>query len=258
MNIINIKTINKSKGSRVRLILLPFVILVSLITGCGSKPVMMLGDAQNESAELADDESATESEEGLGDIPGGQEQEYERQDAVEPLTGMETGVSEGGEINKNERVFVYVCGSVNREGVYELDSGSRIIDGIDAAGGFSENACTSYINLSARINDEDMVYVPSMEEVKDRDGNVITSVMPVTKSVTEGYGRGNTVDERVNINTASQSELMALKGIGEAKAKAIIEYRETKGAFMSPEDIMKVNGIGEGYYSKIKDSIRVK
>ena len=126
------------------------------------------------------------------------------------------------------------------EGVYELEAGCRINDAIEAAGGFSEEASTTSVNLSAKIEDEAMVYIPSKEEA-----NV-------------GVVAGQPQDARININTAPIEELMTLKGIGEAKAKAIVSYREENGLFENVEDIMKVSGIGQGYFNKIKDDIRVK
>ena len=63
---------------------------------------------------------------------------------------------------------------------------------------------------------------------------------------------------KVNINTAGLEELMTLKGVGESRARAIIEYREQQGSFETPEDIMNISGIKEGVFSKIKDQIAVR
>lgn len=135
-----------------------------------------------------------------------------------------------------EYIFVYVCGAVNREGVYELPSGSRIYEAIEIAGGFREDADTNAVNQAEVLEDEEKLYVPVIgEEVSD---------------VSED-------DDKININKASKEELMTLPGVGESRADSIIKYREDVGAFQSIEDIMQVSGIKEGLFEKIKDLITV-
>lgn len=151
--------------------------------------------------------------------------------------------NELGEIYESEGIeqdsfFVYVCGAVVDEGVYEFSDEARIVDAIDAAGGFAENACTTAINLSERLSDEQRIYVPTNDEMS---------------AIVEGEN----ADPRININTANKEKLMELKGIGETRADAIIEYREARGGFKSCEEIMNVSGIGQSSFDKIKESIRV-
>ena len=135
-----------------------------------------------------------------------------------------------------EYIFVYVCGAVNREGVYELLSGSRVYQAIEVAGGFREDADKNSVNQAEVLEDEERIYVPIV-------GEKITSV-----SEEEG---------KVNINKASKEELMTLPGVGESRAESIIQYREDVGAFQNIEDIMQVSGIKEGLFEKIKDLITV-
>lgn len=135
-----------------------------------------------------------------------------------------------------EYIFVYVCGAVNCEGVYELPSGSRVYQAIEVAGGFREDADKQSVNQAEVLEDEERIYVPMIgEEVSD---------------VSEEDGK-------VNINKASKEELMTLPGVGESRAESIIKYREDVGAFQSIEDIMQVSGIKEGLFEKIKDLITV-
>ena len=143
-------------------------------------------------------------------------------------------------------VTVYVCGAVNRPGVYELPGGTRIVDAIDAAGGMDPSADHDYINQAMLLEDGAKVYVPTCEETE--------------AAGTLGVGADNasgSVTGKVNLNTADAAELMTLPGIGEAKAALIIEYRDQNGRFDSIEDIMKISGIKEGMFNKIKDRISI-
>lgn len=154
--------------------------------------------------------------------------------------------------DSNPRLFyvVYVCGAVNNPGVYEMPENSRLFDAINKAGGYSEQAATEYLNLAKLIEDEEMVYVPTSEELADGGINSIKS--GDSRSLTE------TSNNLVDINKATKEDLMSLPGIGESKANLIISYREENGKFASIEDIMKIQGIKEGLFGKIKDKICAK
>lgn len=135
-------------------------------------------------------------------------------------------------------IFVYVCGAVNAEGVYELPSGSRVYEAIEVAGGFREDADTRNVNQAEVLKDEERIYVPVIGE------NVQTDF-------------ASDKDGKININKASKEELMTLPGVGESRADSIIKYREDTGLFQSIEDIMNVSGIKEGLFKKIKDLITI-
>lgn len=156
----------------------------------------------------------------------------------------ETGTEQTEQTEKSEdtrrSVWVYVCGSVNCPGVYELSEGSRITDAIEAAGGMTEEAADTYLNLAETLSDGQKIEVPSLEEAK---------------ALTEAGKTG--AAGLVNLNRATEEELMTLSGIGASKAKEIIRYRETKGGFGKPEDLMKIPGIKEGVFHKIRDQITV-
>ena len=129
--------------------------------------------------------------------------------------------------------------------VYELPEDARIVSAIALAGGFTKDASAEDVNQAERIKDGQQIYVPSKKEAgKKRDTSSQTGV-------------SGAQDKRVNLNSASREELMTLTGIGEAKASDIISYREENGGFEKPEDIMKIRGIKQGIYRKIKDMITV-
>lgn len=141
-------------------------------------------------------------------------------------------------------LYVYVCGEVVSPGVYALSEDSRIYEAVEAAGGFTEEAAREAVNLAARVSDGMQITVYSMEEAMTMPQNA--------KAGEPDSGPG-----LVNLNTATKEELMTLKGIGESKAEDILRYRETSGGFKRIEDIMKVPGIKDAGFQKIKDSITV-
>ena len=150
-----------------------------------------------------------------------------------------------------QKIRVYVCGAVRAPDVYTLDPDVRMIDAVNAAGGFSEEAAEEYVNLAARIEDGQKIYIPTYEEIEQA---------PVAENETAGSSAGENstgTGGKVNINSADKATLMTLPGVGESKADKIIDYRQTNGGFKTVEDIMLVAGIKEGMYNKIKDFICV-
>ncbi len=164
---------------------------------------------------------------------------------------------------------VDIKGQVNNPGIYSLKEGSRVIDVIEASGGLTENANTTVINLSKKIEDEMVIIIYSNEEVnnfaktKEVEKQVIENCIKKDENslqndacINQSNEQSNTDNNLININTATQEELMTLSGIGESKAKDIITYR-TENAFTSIEDIKNVPGIGESLFAKIKENITV-
>ncbi len=149
--------------------------------------------------------------------------------------------SEAG-IAPKQRLLVHICGAVNTPGVYEFDENDRIYQAVEKAGGFTHEADTEYLNMAEALADGMKIYIPTTEE---------TIEMKSGEKVLEN------ADGRIDLNTAGVSELCTLPGIGEAKAKSIIEHREKVGRYTSIEEIMDVEGIKEGLFNKIKDSIKV-
>ena len=151
-------------------------------------------------------------------------------------------------------VVVYVCGAVVNPGVYELSDGSRMGDAVEAAGGFTEDAEETYVNLAARVSDGVKLFIPTVSEVAGEAGTVKIETFEPEGSPDNAKGSSTAL---VNINTATKAELTTLPGIGEGIAGRIIKYREENGSFARIEDVMKVSGIKDKLFSKIKDHITV-
>lgn len=145
-------------------------------------------------------------------------------------------------------IIVHITGAVPRPGVYALAQGSRVQDAISAAGGFLADAERTSINLARALEDGEQLDIPYMEGASP----VIGTEMPMPASTELASS-----SDLININTASQSELESLPGIGPTTAQKIIEYRETNGPFITTQDIINVSGIGPGTYERIKDLITV-
>lgn len=172
-----------------------------------------------------------------------QRMEAEGDDADEERA--EAGADTGAEGDEIETVVVDVGGAVIEPGVVELDAGSRVADAIEAAGGLAIDADCTTLNQAQLLQDGQKVYVP-------KEGEIDASGALVDLSTQEA---GQAATTLVNINTATLEELDALPGVGPATAQAIIDDREANGPFASEEDIMRVSGIGEKKYEKLKGSI---
>ena len=157
--------------------------------------------------------------------------------------------------NQN-KVIVDIKGMVNNPGVYEVETTSRVNDVITLAGGLKEGADTSNINLAKIVYDEMTIIVYSSEEVLEKyKQEVCICNCPYIEN--NACIEENTNSDLININTAGIEELTTLTGIGDVKAEAIIKYRNEVGKFTTTEDLLKVDGIGEALFEKIKDHITV-
>lgn len=134
--------------------------------------------------------------------------------------------------------LVHVCGEVVCPGVYELKEGQRVYEAIAMAGGFTQEAAQSALNLAEPVYDGMKLTVPDQEQA---DQTV--------------SGAGTEAGGKIDINTASKEQLKTLRGIGDARADDIIRYRQEHGRFQKIEDIMKVPGIKDSAFEKIKDDI---
>ena len=162
-------------------------------------------------------------------------------------------------------LVVHICGAVSAPGVYELPAGSRIIDAVEAGGGFLPEAEEACCNLAEEIVDGCQIYIMTKAE-SCADGQTekkagIQTSPDSDMQTTDRNALSNSApaleNGLVNLNTADVAALMTLPGIGESRAKAIISYREQHGAFAKIEDIMKISGIKQAAFSKIKDKITV-
>ena len=158
--------------------------------------------------------------------------------------------AQGTKANEPVVLLVHVDGAVEAPGVYELEEGSRVNDAVQAAGGLLDEADTTSLNLAAPLVDGQKVHVPVPGEASVADGEGQSAA-----------GRGNAGSDLerapVNINTADVATLDELPGVGEATALAIVEDREANGPFTSPEDLMRVSGIGEKKFAKLEAMICV-
>lgn len=161
------------------------------------------------------------------------------------------------------KVLVDVKGEVQKPGVYELTKDNTVIEAINKAGGITSQSDTSNINLSKKLEDEMVIIVYSKEEIENMNEEVECppcNDVCVTKEDEKALLEETKEQEvigKVNINEADMDILQTLNGIGEVKAKAIIDYRDKNGPFKQIEDLKKVSGIGDSVYEKIKDNITV-
>lgn len=182
----------------------------------------------------------------------GEEVKLEESESALEDAQLETTALSSSEVSLSEShstIFVHVCGKVNNPAVYEFENGARVVDAIEKAGGFMEEAAIDYLNLARVLADGEKLYVPDKEEALESESANVAQM-------STGDIKG--ADTKVNINTASKEELLSLKGIGDSRAEDIINYRTENGKFAAIEDIMKVPGIKQGAFNKIKDNIKVE
>lgn len=151
-----------------------------------------------------------------------------------------------------EKLIIHITGCVVSQGIVEVEKGARIIDVIEAAGGINDKADLLKVNLAYKVSDGQKIYIPSIddeEKVEYVTGNSGNNVI-IENNEKEGKSM-------VNINTATQTELETLPGIGPSTALKIIKYREENGSFKKIEDIQQVNGIGDAKFNGIKDQLDV-
>ncbi len=169
-------------------------------------------------------------------------------DAETSAPADDSALSEAPQESEPLPCYVYICGEVVNPGVYILNEGQRLFEAVELAGGFTENAAPEALNLVQVIADGMKIDVPDKERA---------AAMPPDYFVSASGG-ASSQGAKVNINTAGREQLMTLNGIGASRADAIIAYRQENGAFAQIEDIMKVSGIKEAAFAKIKDYIAVR
>ena len=170
---------------------------------------------------------------------------------------------------------VYVAGAVRRPGVYPLLTGDRLVDGVEAAGGATDDADLEAVNLAMRVEDEGYYYIPARVALSAANANseTIEDISPIPLFPEAATNRPTTESPEetrepvtdgaepagpVNLNTASQADLEALPSIGPARARAIIAYRQENGPFAAVEEITAVSGIGQGILDNLLGLITVE
>lgn len=149
-------------------------------------------------------------------------------------------------------ICVHVGGCVQAPGVFYLNEGDRVADAVERAGGMTPEAAADGVNLARMLVDGEQIIVASVEEATAMPAVSATGTAPTTAGGAAGAASG-----KVNINTASSQELQTISGIGEAKAKRIIDYREKNGPFKTVDDLTAVSGIGEKTLENLRDQICV-
>lgn len=171
---------------------------------------------------------------------------------IENLTTNESSETTQNTEEEKKEIVVHVAGAVQTEGIIFLQEGDRISEAIEKAGGTTEEADMSQINLATQLEDGMKVYIPKKgEEVETQTDSQINSAQETTKQNSQKQ------TSKVNINKATQSELETLPGIGPSTASKIVAYREENGKFKSIENIKDVSGIGDAKYNSIKDLITI-
>ncbi|MDR1439957.1 MAG: helix-hairpin-helix domain-containing protein [Clostridiales bacterium] len=175
-----------------------------------------------------------------------------------------------------EMIYVYVTGAVRNPGVYVLERYCMIVDAVDAAGGFADDADEENVNMVYKLENNAMLNIrragaDGEGEAGAEGGSAESKPHGGGASISEGYdgvlvsvesragesGAAGAQQKLVNINTADAELLTTLPGIGKSTAEKIVEYRESHNAFASIEDLMNINGIKEAKFSAIKDLITV-
>lgn len=256
--------------------------LCAMLCGCTRREQLVLDIGAGSGTAMEEGEAGwqlTQESQGGQTLSGQEGQTPKEQDSrPEPVSEQTAKSQETSEKMRTDageteqQIFVHVCGAVNRPDVYELPAGSRVYEAVKKAGGFAENADESYVNQAQVLPDGAKLVIPTVEEARallqegedavpagitgeQTDPGGLGLVAAVQQ---ESAGNGTDApDGKININTASEAELCNIPGIGATRAAAIAAYRKERGSFSSIEDIMKVSGIKEGTFAKIKDSIKV-
>lgn len=160
------------------------------------------------------------------------------------------------ENNNQEKIVIHITGAIWNEGIYELEENSRIADAVKMAGGLKEDADLKQINLAYVLEDGMKINIPSKNESTNESRNEASNNTENYITKENLNSSNNTKTSKININSATQTELETLPGIGPSTALKIINYRKEKGKFNKIEDIKNVNGIGESKFNKIKEFIK--
>ncbi|WP_026523254.1 MULTISPECIES: helix-hairpin-helix domain-containing protein [unclassified Butyrivibrio] len=219
-----------------------------LVSGCSKKNTEIILAEPTQVSEDSNEKAVSE----------GEKQETDKADDSSALESADEDEPEEAKC-----VMVHVCGAVLCEGVYELPAGSRVVDAVKAAGGFSGDADSSFVNQAQVLEDGVKLRIPTIEESSalNQDAASDNGAGPQTAGISGGGEASDqgekSSDGKVNINTASETELCTIPGIGPGRAKNILAYREEKGKFGTIEDIKNVSGIKDKFFAKIKDYITV-
>ena len=253
------------------------------LTGCKSREAQFLIEGLQEAKAEVDAESSEEktsgqkskkdTDEKKADTEdrqndGGNSAEFRKKQAESD--GSDADIDNGSEAVSDKEmqqamIYVDVCGAVANPGVFQLAAGSRVFQAIEAAGGYLPEAALTCVNRAGVLTDGQQIYILTQEEMERQglDPAEMAGASDGQMNGSAGTGQNTGIaaqaqqDNRININTADETQLTTLTGIGATRAQAIIAYRQENGPFAVIEDIMNVQGIKEGTFAKIKDEIVV-
>ena len=224
------------------------------IMGIGIISLFLLGCSEN-SFLLTEEESLEMKElvegQAIVELPVTSEEKEttgEKEDIeADNVSAIEEKETTGQDENMVREIVVHICGAVCNPGVFFLEEGQRVYHAIEMAGGLREDADGDYVNQALLLEDGMKIVIPTTEEVERMQGDfqALEAAVDEKKS------------DKVNLNTADETMLCTLPGIGSSRAQSIIAYRTKNGAFKKIEDVMKVSGIKEAAFEKIKDFITV-
>ena len=251
------------------------------LTGCKSREAQFLIDGLQEAKAEVDAESSEEktsgqkskkdtdekkadTEDRQNDDGSSAESRKKQAESGGSDAGNGTGINSTGE-TQPEMIYVDVCGAVANPGVFQLAAGSRVFQAIEAAGGYLPEAVQNCVNRAGVLTDGQQLYILTQEEMERQglDPAEMAGASDGQMNGSAGTGQNTGIaaqaqqDNRININTADETQLTTLTGIGATRAQAIIAYRQENGPFAAIEEIMNVQGIKEGTFAKIKDEIVV-
>lgn len=224
-----------------------FCLVLALIVAGGIYSSTIFGGKEDSEVVLLNGESMNkvnqkDTSEELVDITSGNEKVVSKESILEQ--------------DQSSDAVIHVCGEVNNPGVYTLSDKARVVDAIEAAGGFTKEAAEDAFNQAALITDGQRIYVPNKKEVETLSDAEITEVVFSTPLGKENYDESSN-KTKVNINKATKEELMTIPGIGEAKALSIISYRTEHGVFSTIEELQNISGIKSAVFNRMKDFITV-
>lgn len=261
-------------------VLLCAIIVLSIVYFGVNKAIKQYNFANVEELVIEENgDGSNAKDDKIDEIKDAEEEDFNEE--TDLVTGEEINES-GGEENgadvwtSTSKIYVYITGEVNNPGVLTLSDGSRIVDAINAAGGTTSRANISKVNLVYVLEDGMKVNIPNESDLKNNpDFEYITMSSGdggndgISSAGERGDKNFNTTDSNVggskggydigivNINTATQTELETLPGIGPSTALKIINYRKENGKFSSIEEIKNVSGIGDNKFEEIKKYITV-
>lgn len=234
------------------------MMLCVFLLGCDSTNSMEFETVEKGETETGDNEIALEKTydvENKTEVTDRGESSNQSDNARQTINDEATANIAGKSSLVQERtsLYVHICGEVVNPGVYEIKPDERLFVLVEKAGGFTEAAAVDYMNQAQIIKDGDKIYIPSKAEVEETGVSLTEQI-----SRTGDTSKSDKESKLVDINSATEEELMTLPGIGSSKAKKIIAYREEIGSYETIEQLMDITGIKEGVFNTIKDYVVVR